>query len=200
LWTEGRHETLRIHADKKGIRALGVAESFRAKDRFSTLAGVVMRSDLVIDGFVFGRTTVEGDDSTVQIARMFSRLDRGDVNLIILQGCVISMYNVVDVDALSQKARTPVICLTFEESPGIEDAIRRHFPQRYEKKLESYKLLGERRGLTLKTGKRVYVRASNIDPTSVDRVLNLFTLQGSSPEPVRLAKLLARAHRRDVRT
>src|SRR5712692_465654 len=103
LWIGGGRDhqgetTLRIHADKKGIRALGVAESFRKNDTFSTLAGVVMRSDLIVDGFVFGRTTVGGDDSTLQIARMFSRLDRADVNLIILQGCVISLYNIVDVD------------------------------------------------------------------------------------------------------
>src|SRR5438046_9429650 len=90
-----RHVSMRIHAGKKAIRALGIAESFRKEDRYSTLAGVVMRSDLIIDGFVFGRSTVGGDDSTQQIARMFSRLHRKDVNLIILQGCVISMYNMV---------------------------------------------------------------------------------------------------------
>jgi endonuclease V-like protein UPF0215 family len=189
---------MRIHANKKAIRSLGVAESFRKKDSYSTLAGVVMRSDLIIDGFVFGRSTIEGEDSTLQIARMFSRLDRKDVNLIILQGCVISLYNIVDVDELSKKTRTPVICLTFEESAGIEGAIMHHFPQDHEGKLESYRRLGERKSLTLKTGKRVYVRTSDIDALSAERVLNLFTLQGSSPEPVRLAKLLARAHRRDL--
>ena len=46
------------YAGKKAIRALGIAESFRKEDRYSTLAGVVMRSDLIIDGFVFGRSPI----------------------------------------------------------------------------------------------------------------------------------------------
>ncbi len=187
---------MRVHPNKKAIRALGIAESFRMKAKFSTLAGVVMRSDLVIDGFVYGKATVEGDDSTKQIVRMFSSLGRNDVNLIMLQGCVISLYNIVDVDELSKKTRTPVVCLTFGESPGIEGAIRHHFPGGHENKIVSYRRLGARRRVVLKTGHSAYVRTSGIDECSTEKVLNLFTLQGSLPEPVRVAKLLARARAR----
>lgn len=187
---------MRVHPNKKAIRALGIAESFRKNAKFSALAGVVMRSDLIIDGFVYGKATVEGDDSTEQIMRMFSLLGRKDVNLIMLQGCVISLYNIIDVDQLSEKTRTPVVCLTFGESSGIEGAIRHHFPEAHEKKVESYRRLGARTRVVLKTGHSVYVRTSNIDENSTEKVLNLFTLQGSLPEPVRVAKLLARARAR----
>jgi endonuclease V-like protein UPF0215 family len=155
-----------------------------------------MRTDLIVDGFVFGKATVEGDDSTGQIVRIFSRLQRNDVNLIMLQGCVISLYNIVDVDELSHKTRTPVICLTFRESSGIESAIRYHFPDGYQRKVESYRRLSERTRLVLKTGHTVFVRTCNIDESSTEKVLNQFTLQGSLPEPVRVAKLLARAQAR----
>ena len=36
---------------KKGVRVLGVAESFEKKQSHSILAGVVMRGDFRIDGF-----------------------------------------------------------------------------------------------------------------------------------------------------
>ncbi len=182
-----------IHTNKKGIRTLGIAETFRKGDRYSTLAGVVMRSDLVIDGLVYGKAELGGDDATRQITRMHARLHRNDVNLIMLQGCVISLYNIVDVDGLSSKTGLPVICLTFRESSGIEAAIRHHFPQGSEKKLDSYRKLGGRKTLVLETGYKVYVRTSGISEGDTEKVLNLFTLQGSLPEPVRLAKLLARA-------
>src|SRR5208282_3507435 len=67
---------MKVHANKRAIRALGVAESFRGTDRRSILAGVVMRSDLVIDGFAFGEATVEGDDATESILRLYRRLRR----------------------------------------------------------------------------------------------------------------------------
>ena len=171
---------------------MGVAESFKEGDLKSRLAGVVMRSDLVIDGFVLGIATVGGDDATGSVVKMFRALRRNDVNLIILSGCIISMYNIVDVDAVSKKSRLPVVCLTYNESRGIERAIKHHFVESG-KKLASYRSLGDRHSVKLRSGYRVYVRASGVTDREAEEALNLFTLQGSIPEPVRVAKLLARA-------
>jgi len=184
---------LRLHLNKPGIRALGVAESFRQGDKRSVLAGVVMRSDFVIDGIAVGRTEVGGDDATSSVAGLFRKFRRNDVNLILVSGAILSLYNIVDVDLLAKKTKLPVICLTYKETAGIEDSIRRHFPGGAEKKLEAYAKLGKRVGMRLQTGHRVYVRASGIDSDSCQPVLDLFTLQGSVPEPIRVAKLLARA-------
>ncbi len=184
---------MRLHLNKRAIRALGIAESFERGDRKSTLAGVVMRSDLVTDGFVFGRAKVGGDDATGAIARMYRKLARNDVNVIMLSGCIISLYNIVDVDALAEKLNVPAVCVTYKESSGIASSIRRHFGNNAPKKLEAYKKLGGRRRFVLKTGYSVYYRASSITDLEVERLLNIFTLQGGVPEPVRVAKLLARA-------
>ena len=184
---------MRLHLNKPGIRALGVAESFRQGQERSVLAGVVMRSDFVIDGVALGRTAVGGDDATSSIASLLRRFRRNDVNLILVSGAILSLYNIIDVDLLSKKTRLPVVCVTYKETAGIEGSIRRHFPEDAERKLEAYWKLGRRVGLTLHTGHRVYVRSSGIEPSSVKAVLDLFTLQGSVPEPVRVAKLLARA-------
>src|SRR5439155_11723418 len=188
----GNSREMRLHLNKPGIPALGVAESFKEGDVKSRLAGVVMRSDLVIDGFVFGTATLGGDDATMSVVKMFRALRRNDVNLIILSGCIISMYNIVEVDSVSKKTGLPVICLTYNESRGIERAIKHHFSDSG-KKLASYRGLGERRQVKLRSGYRVYVRASGVTDREAEEAINLFTLQGSIPEPVRVAKLLARA-------
>ncbi len=182
-----------LHLNKPGIRALGVAESFRQGQKRSVLAGVVMRSDCVIDGVALGRTAVGGDDATSSILSLFRRFKRNDVNLIMVSGAILSLYNIIDVDALSAKSKLPVICLTYKETAGIEGSIRRHFPEGAEAKLAAYQKLGRRTGVTLRTGHRVFVRTSGVDKGSVKPVLDSFTLQGSIPEPVRVAKLLARA-------
>ena len=184
---------MRLHLNKPGIRALGVAESFRQGQRQSVLAGVVMRSDFVIDGVAIGRTAVGGDDATTSIARLFSKFGRNDVNLILVSGAILSLYNIIDVDLLAKKTNLPVICLTYKETAGIEDSIRHHFPGGAERKLQAYAKLGKRVGIRLRTGHRVYVRTAGMEPDSTKPVLDMFTLQGSIPEPVRVAKLLARA-------
>ena len=184
---------MRLHLNKPGIRALGVAESFRQGQRRSVLAGVVMRSDSVIDGVALGRTAVGGDDATLAIASLFKTFRRNDVNLIMVSGAILSLYNIIDVDGLAKRTKLPVICLTYKETAGIEDSIRRHFPEGAESKLLAYRRLGKRRGVKLHTGQKVFVRSSGIERDEIKPVLDAFTLQGSVPEPVRVAKLLARA-------
>ncbi len=184
---------MRLHLNKPGIRALGVAESFRQGEKRSVLAGVVMRSDFIVDGIAFGRTAVGGDDATYSIASLFRRFKRNDVNLIMVSGAILSLYNIVDADLLSKRTGLPVLCLTYKETSGIEDSIRRHFPDGADKKLAAYQKLGRRLGLRLRTGHRVFVRTAGMDDDSAKSIIDMFTLQGSIPEPVRVAKLLARA-------
>jgi len=52
---------LRVRLEKKGIRVLGIAESFRkGLDRRAVLAGVVMRMDLIIDGVIVDSARLGG--------------------------------------------------------------------------------------------------------------------------------------------
>lgn len=84
-----------MHLPKKGLRALGIAESYSGRTS-STLAGVVMRKDLRIDGFCCGKVTVGGMDATSAVISMVQSLERRDLNVILLSGCVIAWFNVID--------------------------------------------------------------------------------------------------------
>jgi endonuclease V-like protein UPF0215 family len=185
---------LKLHPNKRAIRVLGIAESFRKGDALSVLSGVVMRSDLVLDGVCLGRATVGGDDATASVVAMYRSLRRQDVNAVMLSGCIISHYNIVDIDEVSRQTGLPVVCLTYRESAGIEEAIRSQFADP-EAKVALYRRLGARTKLLLGTGVGVYARLSSIPVADALRVTESFTLQGGLPEPVRVAKLLARAVR-----
>jgi endonuclease V-like protein UPF0215 family len=185
---------MKIHVEKKGIRALGIAESFKKnKGKRSVLAGIVMRSDMIIDGFVFGSAEIGGDDATDEIVNMFQRLNRNDINVIMLGGSVISMYNIIDIDSLGLRTDTPVISVTFKESGGLEPHIKHHFPDSWEKKLSAYNKLGVREAVKLYTNYTVYIRTYGLSSEISKRILDKFTIQGAIPEPIRLARLLARA-------
>ena len=180
-----------LHLEKQGIRGLAIAESFSQTSKKSVLSGIVMSTDLVIDGFVFGHSTVGGDDATDTILSMYEKLDRPDVSFILISGIVISLYNIVDVKRISEKTGLPVIGVTYEESPGIENAIKHHFPESYESKLAEYSKLGSREKITLHTSHNLYIRNEGCTALEVKQLLDKMTLQGSVPEPLRIAQLLA---------
>lgn len=182
----------RIHLEKKGLRGLAIAESFKQNTSFSRLAGVVIRRDFIIDGFVFGKCTVEGDDATDAILDMYFRLNRDDISYMIISGLVIAMYNIIDIKKIWEKIKIPIIGVTYEESGGLDDAIRYHFPNSYSSKIEKYHSLGNRTEITLHTGYKLYLRTEGCLPDDAKKFLDLVTIQGSVPEPVRVAQLLAK--------
>ena len=104
-----------LHIEKKGLRGLAIAESFREDDKSSTLAGVVMRRDFIIDGFVFGHTTIEGNDATDSILQMHQKLNRDDISFVMISGLILSMYNIVDIKKIWDKLKIPVIGVTYDD-------------------------------------------------------------------------------------
>jgi len=180
-----------LHLEKKGIRGLAIAESFSQNSKKSVLSGIVMSTDLVIDGFVFGHSTVGGDDATDAILEMYEKLDRQDVSFLLISGIVISSYNIIDMKRISEKIGLPVIGVTYEESSGIEDAIKHHFPESYKSKLTEYSKLEPRKKITLHTSYNLYVRNEGCTVLEAKQLLDKITLQGSIPEPLKITQLLA---------
>ena len=181
-----------LHIEKKGLRGLAIAESFQEEDKTSSLAGVVMRRDFIIDGFVFGHTTIEGSDATDSILQLYKKLHRDDISFLMISGLIISMYNIVDIKKIWSELKIPILGITYENSKGIDDTIKFHFPDSYQSKIKEYHNLGERTKLTLHTGHDLYVRIEGCTIQETKNLLDSFTLQGSIPEPIRVAQLLAR--------
>ncbi|RLF58351.1 MAG: DUF99 domain-containing protein [Thermoplasmata archaeon] len=180
-----------LHLDKRGIRVLGIAESFTKGRKKAALAGVVMRGDLQIDGFAFSKITLGGIDATRGVIEIFQKLNRSDINAIILNGCIISLFNIIDLEKVHDITELPLLCVTYEESPGIEKYLRDLDNSEF--RLRLYQKLGKREEIWLHTGKKVFVRYLGMKKKEASALLNKFTLQGSIPEPLRVARLLARA-------
>ncbi len=180
-----------LHLEKQGIRGLAIAESFSQTSKKSVLSGIVMSTDLIIDGFVFGNSSVGGNDATDAILTMHEKLDRQDVSFLLISGIIISLYNIVDVKRISEKVGLPVIGVTYEESSGIEEAIKHHFPESYDSKLAEYSKLGSREKITLHTSHNLYIQNEGCTVLEAKQLLDKMTLQGSIPEPLRISQLLA---------
>ncbi len=181
-----------LHLNKPALRAIGISESFVRSRPHSVLAGVVMRSDLRVDGIAYALASVGGDDATSAVLQIYKSLHRQDINAILLSGAAISWFNIIDLQEIHDRTNRPLICLTYDESDGLEKYIREYFPDP-DIKLARYRRLGERQRVMLKTGYEVLVRPVGASLEQAAVLLNKFTRDGRIAEPVRLARLAARA-------
>jgi endonuclease V-like protein UPF0215 family len=122
---------------------------------------------------------------------MIHDLDRKDINIVLLSGCVIAWFNILDPGRIADESGIPVICVTYEESDGLLDDIRHHFPGD-EERLKAYLRLGERVPVDLGGDRTIYLRAAGIRSPDASRFCSDFTLEGKIPEPLRVARLCAR--------
>jgi len=178
---------------KRGTRALGVAESTR--DGQGYLAGTVVRASGVVDGVIFATCTVGGSDATTAVTEMVDRLDREDVQYLMLAGIAPAWFNIFDLRDMAAHTGLPTISVSFESSPGLTGAIRDAFddPETVADRLDTYRAQPARQSLSV-DGETVYARAVGIDDADVPDVVQAFTLAGGRPEPLRVARLAARGY------
>ncbi|MHA1859683.1 MAG: endonuclease dU [Candidatus Asgardarchaeia archaeon] len=178
---------------KTGLRCLGIAESFiKGVSKRSILVGVVMRGDFKIDGFNIRTIEVGGMDSTESIISMVEEFNRRDISTIMLNGCIISWFNVVDLNRVYEETRIPLLCVSYNPSDGIEKYLKEYFPKDWEERTEVCRRNGERHRVILKTGFPVYLHNLGISLHDAKIILNRFTVFGKIPEPIRVSKLIAR--------
>ncbi|WP_137289074.1 endonuclease dU [Natronorubrum halophilum] len=178
---------------KRGVRAVGIAESFHPDNDRSTLAGVVVRADGVLDGLAYRSCTVGGTDATDAVLALVGELCRPDVRYVLLGAIAPAWYNLLECSRIHEAAERPVIAVSFEASDGLEDGIRDAFSgtERTER-LETYRSLPDRRQLSV-NDETVYVRHVGCDADDAAAVVRTFTPAGGRPEPLRVARQAARA-------
>lgn len=175
---------------KPGVRAIGVAESYRTEH--STLAAVVVRASRVVDGLAFDTCTVGGTDATETLVSLVDRLDREDARYLLLAGVAPAWFNFFDLPTVRERVDRPVVSVAFEDSDGLEGPLREAFDgDALDERLAVYRRQPERRPVAL-DGDTVYVRAAGLDADEAADVVRAFTPEGGRPEPLRVARLAAR--------
>jgi len=105
---------------------------------------------------------------------------------------------VIDLHKVAEETGLPLICVTYEESTGLERYFKELFPEDWELRVEVYHRNKARSSLKLHTGHTVYVRIIKMSEEEAKGILNKFTLHGAVPEPLRVARLLARSLMRSI--
>lgn len=178
---------------KPAGRLLGIAESGIMGASQSILGGIVLRRDLIIDGVIWDYVTIRGTDSTDTILQMIEQLGRTDINGIMLHGTIIAGYNIIDMVHLHQATKLPIISVTKEPQEDLKTHLQSTFPSDCESRWQTALQNGEIRSIELSSNSRIYVQTKGCEFTLVKKVVKHFTHFGSIPEPIRVARLFARA-------
>lgn len=175
---------------KPEVRTLGFDDSPHTRpDGRVPVVGVHMRGATRVEGLVATDVERDGGDATNRIARCY--LDSGlrGVKAILLDGASFAGFNVVDLDGLAQE--TGVACISFTKGVPDLDAMRaalRNVPDPEAK----WALLSARRLVRLDTETTpITISFAGIDDRGAVEVLAATTSRGHTPEPLRLAHMIA---------
>lgn len=199
-----------------GTRAIGVAVSAdgRSDDdppARATVAAAVVREDRAVDGLSFSTCTVGGSDATAAVVDCVDRLDRPDARTVLIAGVAPAWFNLIDLRRVHEAADRPVVAVSFEASAGLEPHLREHFagdaldrrlavygslPEREPIRLDGEATRGERAGDEPGGDPDLWIRPVGVDDDAARRIVAAHTPDGQGrPEPLRVARLAARAER-----
>jgi endonuclease V-like protein UPF0215 family len=178
---------------KRAVRLLGVAESSPLAATTTVLAGVVMRADFIIDGMAWVTATVSGMDASDAVLALVRRLAREDLGGVLLHGSVIAGYNVIDLKRVHDATRLPIISVSQEPQSDLRAILQDKFPGDWQKRWRTLEQNSSPYSLLLPTGNTVFLQCHGAQATTAGRLVKRLTRFGGMPEPLRVARLLARA-------
>lgn len=179
---------------KGQVRILGIDDSpFKFRDKKAVVVGAIVRVPNYLEGVTRTEVTVDGADSTQMLIEMISRSRyRDQVKVIMLDGIALAGFNVIDLEELHKSLGMPVLTVT-RDRPDMEKmkaALKKHFDDWRERyalitKLELREIPTEHNPL--------FGCGLGLEWREFVSLVNLSTVRGVVPEPLRMAHLISTA-------
>jgi endonuclease V-like protein UPF0215 family len=178
---------------KQEIRVLGIDDGkFKPHTKGEVIVvGVVFRGGVSIDGVMHTEVAIDGLDATDKLTEMINGSPhKHQLRLVMLNGVTLAGFNLVDLPRLHSDTGLPVIALTHvkPDLDSIRDALK-HLPES-EARWRIIQNAGKIHQVTNR-GSKLYMGLAGIELSEALIVLDLTTVRGSLPEPLRVAHLIA---------
>jgi hypothetical protein len=177
---------------KKQIRILGVDDApFTFTDRFATVIGVIMRGGDYVECVLRSEVAIDGDEATTILTDMILHTKhRKQLKAVMLDGVALGGFNVVDIDTLSINTELPVLTIT-RDQPDFK-RIKRALQKNFHDWQHRWNILSKGELHTIKTKHNpIYVKCSGVSIKDAEEIINLSTIRGVIPEPIRVAHIIA---------
>jgi endonuclease V-like protein UPF0215 family len=179
---------------KPQVRVLGIDDSpFQFGDGESLVVGAFIRAPNYLEALMKTTVHVDGSDSTDRIIEMVSESRyREQIKTIMIDGIALAGFNVVDIGRVHEATGLPVLTLT-RDRPDMEEirsALRKHFDD-WERR---YALMAGLELRQLRTAhKPLYACGVGLGWEDFQDLVEMTTVRGAVPEPVRIAHLVSAA-------
>ncbi len=177
---------------KEQIRAIGIDDApFKFSQEDVLVVGSVVRAPNYLEGILSTEVKVDGEDATEKLVKMISDSRFVDqANIIFLDGAAVGGFNLVDIEKLSESVGVPSVTISREKPDfeKIKEAMKGHFDE-WEKRFDQMKSGNLHK---IKTEhKPIYIQKEDLTIKEVKELVDLFTVRGRLPEPVRISHIVA---------
>lgn len=178
---------------KKQIRILGIDDApFSFIDKYATIVGVVMRGAEYLECVLKSEVKVDGIDATdvckkmIMTTRYYQQL-----KAVLLDGASLGGFNIIDITQLSEETHLPIITIT-RHKPDFEK-IKKALEKRFSNWKQKISILEKEPLTCIKTNKNysLYIKCAGISLNQAKEIINMSTIRGSIPEPIRVAHVIA---------
>ncbi len=180
---------------KRHLRVIGIDDGpFRRTDARAPLVLVAIDLPGVVEGIELGHVAVDGTDATDRILELLLASPHlPGARAILVDGATVGGFNPVDIAALADATGRAVVSVTPKrpDLAAIERAVRTYFPRDAARRLAV--LTGRPTFAVPLSGGSVHAAVAGATRREARSLLARTTLVGRWPEPLRLARLLARA-------
>lgn len=176
---------------KDEVRVLGVDDApFQFSDKETLLVGTVFRGGSYIEAVLSETVTVDGLDVTDRIIAMVQESRQGEqVQVVMLDGITFAGFNVADIGNIAEAADVAVIAVSRDRPDRERMRSGMDHVDRVDEREELIDAAGTVKHHELPDGD-VHFQHVGISEEQARTVIDLTTVRGRVPEPVRVAHLI----------
>jgi endonuclease V-like protein UPF0215 family len=177
---------------KRQIRILGIDDApFTFHEKYTTVIGVVMRGGEYIECVMRNQVMIDGSEAT-EICKQMIQNSRYHLQLkaVMIDGACLGGFNVVDIEDLSTSTHLPVMTIT-RDKPD-QKKIKHALQQNFKDWKDRWKILQKGPLHKIPTQHNpMYIKCTGISVEEAEEIINISTIRGVIPEPIRVAHLIA---------
>jgi hypothetical protein len=158
--------------------------------RNALLAAVLFRG-LKIENVKITEITVDGLDATKKLAEILSEWE---FTAVLLAGISFAGFNIIDPAAIHEKFKKPIIIVTRTkpDNKAVHRALQKHFKD-WRIRWKVFEKLGSFHKMTvLADAPQIYVETIGVDAKWAYDLIQALSVCCRVPEPIRVARLIAR--------
>jgi endonuclease V-like protein UPF0215 family len=185
----------RFRSIKPEIRVLGVDDGVfpPRTEGVADVVGVVYRGGYWFEGVMRTEITIDGLDATEKIADMIkSSPYYAELRVVFLDGVTFAGFNVVDITALFNKIKLPIIAVV-QKKPNMEEirSALENLPD-FEIRWRAIENAGKIMGVETRRGENpVYMHTTGILRMDAEEIMKMTSVRSNIPEALRVAHITA---------